>query len=150
MTNEGPRSTAGPRATKRFIICLGFANTPTNEAYPRTLYTPNGPHSLMPRELIPVREHLDSGGFEIVGTIYDVWIMGNMIQGIGYLRADTAADHVRIEALRKGEILAEVDVSGGRMIENEFGAEFYGWHVDSVVLGTNPCWILPPAHVWEG
>lgn len=147
MTSAAASPGVRPRATRRFIACLGFVNTPTNEAYPRTLvYPSSGAETIRPYGLIPVLD-LNLPG-QNVGTIFDAFVMGNMILGVGYLAADSPLDQARIAAVRRGELVPELDVSG-RMSENEFGMEFYGWRVRAVTLGSNPTWIIPPVHFPE-
>lgn len=136
-----------PRATQRFIACLGFVNTPTNEAYPRTLvYPSSGAETIRPFGLIPVRDLSMSNA--TVGTIYDAFVMGTMILGVGFLAAESAVDTARIAAIRRGDIFPELDVDG-RMREGQFGMEFFGWKVRAVTLGTHPTWIIPTMHFPE-
>ena len=140
------------RTTRRFVACLGFTNTPTNERFPRTRMHANSTNdSVRPTELIPVLERSQGGLGPVrsVGTIYDAFVMGTMILGIGYLVADTHEDAIRIEALTDGSLALELDIDG-RMREHHYGVEYYGWKVRAVTIGTNPCWILPPVHVWKG
>lgn len=140
--------TMAARSTRRFIACLGFIETPTNEPYPRTLKQQKIMHRMMPAELVPVLER-HGGRVRSVGTIYDVLAMGSMILGLGYLTADTQEDRIRITSLSQGAVFMELDIDG-RAREEQWGMEFYGWRVRAVTLGTSPCWILPPVHIWEG
>jgi hypothetical protein len=136
------------RTTRRFIAVIGFVDTPTNEPYPRILMRPQAGHAIRPDSLLPVRE-ITGNTAKNVGTIYDVVILGNQLIALGYLGMESAGDEVRINDLKDGQIHMELDVDSGRVREEQFGVEFYGWCVRAVTLGTAPTWILPPVHVWE-
>lgn len=136
------------RIARRFIAVIGFVNTPTNEFYPRTLCTPQSGHAIRPDSLMPVLER--SGDHtKSVGTIYDVVVLGNQLIALGYLKVESAADEIRLEALQSGTLAMELDVDASNTREEQFGLEMYGWRVRAVTLGTAPTWILPPVHVWE-
>ena len=141
--------TTSARGTRRFIACLGFIETPTNEAYPRILHRPQTGCAIRPDGLMPVRHHID-GRAQNVGTIYDVVILGSQLIGLGYLKDESLEDRHRIADLRDAQLWMELDVDCARMQEEQFGLEMYGWRVRAVTLGTAPTWILPPVHIWEG
>ena len=133
---------------QRFIACIGFVNTPTNESYPRTLMYPStDDHPVRPFGLIPVRDMTAPNG--PVGTIYDAFVMGTMILGVGFLAANTSADRARIEAIRRGELFPELDVDRCRINDTQSGLEFFDWRIRAVTLGSAPTWTLPIMHLPE-
>lgn len=140
--------TMAPRGTRRFIACVGFIETPTNEAYPRILRQPQPDYTIRPLELMPVLQ-VTGNRTQSVGTIYDVVILGLQLVALGYLKAESAEDEIRIKALKDGQLWMELDTDRARLQEEQFGLEMYGWRVRAVHLGTSPAWILPPVHVWE-
>lgn len=150
MTNAGagPVPPVRPLTVRRFVACLGYVDRPTNEDFPRRLARPGTGATINPVELLPVRQIIN-GGVKFVGTIYDVFLMGDMIQGIGFLAYETEADRVRVRAIADGDLFLELDVKG--IVTTEPTENVWSpWRVVSVTLGMSPVWDSLPVHVWEG